>query len=911
MNKLTRLLAMLLALIMALGATAALAADEIPFPTIPLAKGDNAMPQDGGAKAYTHDGRVTFVEGSCVDGPVTDMATAAKVVDALIPQMGGDENTRFEPWRTLTDTQGNRYYVFQQMYAGVTVSGGAVKVVTDETGAMLGLVCSVETELPEAGNAEGITAEQAEALVIDHVEQAQGLTPDVLEGHTDKIVLPVNLEIDMESEEEKEESRFVWVVYTPNPSASLTSGSELPYLAHYVDLGGEYLYSLPTVIPGDEVGASGYGAAYVFEFMEPVDYTGTVTLADGSEREISLQLMRDSRTGMTYLANLERRIAVADCWNFLYDKGRVVLEASADNTGWNENCLMALYNYCRAYDYYRQIGWIGPDGLETPILILKDFCDKDHNAIDNAAYAGKYYGWQLFLSSSANDFSQCLDVLAHEFTHCVTHSVMTYNAYMNDYGAINEAMSDIQGNICDAMYADEWELEDEAWLLGEDIGEAIRSMSDPHSFQQPEYTWDLHYVPEVRDPTELNDRGGVHSNSSLLNSLAWRLVVKGGMTLEEARAYWFAVDCSMVPGTDYPQLAELLPWVLKNLGMTDYEGALEAAIDATRIRTGEMPDTFDDDRALLTVTLPDTEQFTDGNWALGIFSVNVDGMLQRAIDIIDGAPGYETALDELAVALDPVAAAAGEDVMTIIDNLFNRAFVEEAAGEDDGAADGALPADASAIVDVPLFKWFSQYFGDMVFSGLGAAGQDGRTVRMVCRPGMTIPVLLRLEFKPNSMQVNTSGLAVYFGRWIDLGGVVGEMFEKINSGEVLLEDAGEESGEDSSEKMPDELSGLLDMLTAYTDGLETEAAEAPEALEPLTLDELREMLVDIKDKLNSLAWLQRMFLYEIKPGEVCTLRADGLDEVTVLDEAHSPNLAEIMADFNTEAETQAVSEADQ
>jgi len=367
----------------------------------------------------------------------------------------------------------------------------------------------------------------------------------------------------------------------------------------------------------------------------------------------------------------------------------------------------------------------------------------------------------------------------------------------------------------------------------------------------------------------------------------------------------------MVPGTDYPQLAELLPWVLKNLGMTDYEGALEAAIDATRIRTGEMPDTFDDDRALLTVTLPDTEQFTDGNWALGIFSVNVDGMLQRAIDIIDGAPGYETALDELAVALDPVAAAAGEDVMTIIDNLFNRAFVEEAAGEDDGAADGALPADASAIVDVPLFKWFSQYFGDMVFSGLGAAGQDGRTVRMVCRPGMTIPVLLRLEFKPNSMQVNTSGLAVYFGRWIDLGGVVGEMFEKINSGEVLLEDAGEESGEDSSEKMPDELSGLLDMLTAYTDGLETEAAEAPEALEPLTLDELREMLVDIKDKLNSLAWLQRMFLYEIKPGEVCTLRADGLDEVTVLDEAHSPNLAEIMADFNTEAETQAVSEADQ
>jgi Zn-dependent metalloprotease len=134
---------------------------------------------------------------------------------------------------------------------------------------------------------------------------------------------------------------------------------------------------------------------------------------------------------------------------------------------------------------------------------------------------------------------------------------------MNDYGAINEAMSDIQGNVCDLMYVDEGEGEEADWLVGEDIGNGIRSMSDPHRFQQPEYTWDLHFVPEVRDPTELNDRGGVHSNSSLLNNLAWRLCEKGGMTLEQARAYWFTVDCSMVPGTDYPELANLLPWALK------------------------------------------------------------------------------------------------------------------------------------------------------------------------------------------------------------------------------------------------------------------------------------------------------------------------------------------------------------
>ena len=870
MKKIKRVLAVLLALILALGTVASLA-ETLPT-AVPLTLDDLDRLNGGSARVMTRDGRVIFVDGTCTDGPVNDMNAATEVVNAMIPLMGGDDRTGFEPWRTLTDTSGNRYYVFQQMYAGVTVSGGAVKVITDADGAMLGLVCSVETQLPETENAQGITAAEAEALVTEHVEAAQGQAPNVLEGHTAKVVLPVNLEIDMESEEEKEESRFVWVVYTDAPSASLTSGSELPYLAHYVDLSGQYLYSLPTVIPGDEAGASGYNAAYVFEFMEPVDYTGTVTLVDGTQREISLELMRDSRTGMTYLGNLKRRIAVADCWSFLYDKGRVVLEASKDNEDWDESSLLALYNYCRAWDYYEAIGWKGGDGLETPILILKDFCDKDHKPIDNAAYAGKYYGWQLFLSSSVNDYSQCLDVLAHEFTHCVTHSVMTYNAYMNDYGAINEAMSDIQGNLCDGMYVDEGEAEDADWLLGEDIGDAIRSMSDPHRYQQPEYTWDLHYVPEVRDPTELNDRGGVHGNSSLLNYLAWQLCTKGGMTPEEARAYWFAVDCTMVPGTDYPQLADLLPWVLKNLGLDSYENALMAAIDVTRIRNGEMPETFDDDRALLTITLPDTEQFTDGNWALGIFSVNLNGLFQRAIDIIDGAPGYETALDELTMAIAPEEAMNGDDLMKVINDAINRFFEAEIAEDaeasegaealvDDGAEGESEPPAMGSIADSEPMKWIRKYFGDMIFSGLGTAGQDGRTVRMVCRPGLTVPVLVRLEFKPNSMQLKTSGLAVYFGRWIDLGSVVSALVEKMDASEKILD----QSGDDLSDEMPDELSGLMDMLNGFT-----------------------------KNKLNSFAWLQHMFFYEIKPGKVNTIRADGLEKVTVLDEAHSPDLAGIM-----------------
>ena len=62
----------------------------------------------------------------------------------------------------------------------------------------------------------------------------------------------------------------------------------------------------------------------------------------------------------------------------------------------------------------------------------------------------------------------------------------------------------------------------------------------------------------------------------------------------------------------------------------------------------------------------------------------------------------------------------------------------------------------------------------------------------------------------------------------------------------------------------------------------------------MTLEELRDMLVDVRAKLDSYSWLQHLFLYEIKPGQVNTLRDTGLNDITVLDEDHSPALFEMM-----------------
>ena len=771
-----RMLAILTALVMLVTIAGVSLAEtaETAKTTEPILQEIEAL-NGGTVTVHRNKGRVTFIGGSCSSESVKSYEDAERVIRSVLPLLGGNGQTAFERWRILNDPAGNTYYVFQQVLKDALVPGGAVKVITDVNGTMTGLTGSIVPVAVQDGkdakDSKAITAEEAEALVLTHEKETGSAEPDVVKGKTVKIVLPVDRVLDIEADEI--DSRYVWAVYTTNPSASV-SGTDLPYLAHYVTQGGEYLYNLPTILPGDAAGSAGYDASYVFEFMEPVDYTGYVDYSDGTEHEISVTLMRDTRTGMYYLGNIEHRIVVADCWEFLYNGGHVVLEYSPDNLEWDQTSLMSLYQYCRAYDYYKAIGWIGADGEETPIIVLKDFCDKDHNPVDNAAYAGKFYGWQTFLSSSVNDFAQCLDVATHEFTHCVTGTVMTYNAYKNDYGAINEAISDIHGNLCEMLAG---ATEDTSWLLGESSRNTVRSMSDPHQFQQPEYVWDVYYRAEVKDPTDANDHGGVHGNSSLLNRVAYLLCAEGGMSLEEARIYWFAVDCAMVPGSDYAQLRDLLPWVLKITGLEKYEDALEKAMNETRLgMTGE-PASVEADKALLTLNLPDNEVFNNGKWILQFASVNTEKIFaflsSLMADLSSGnLDNYPKAIRDLAPSAPtptPEPAAEG-DKPGFLGTLLN-AFMESMTKKDE--PESTPEPEKEDPEKTELLEWLRGKAKEFFYSDMGNAGADGHFIRIMSKPGLTFPLLTYLSADSGGAMIEQMKIVVFVnGHWFDLSKIL-------------------------------------------------------------------------------------------------------------------------------------------
>lgn len=232
------------------------------------------------------------------------------------------------------------------------------------------------------------------------------------------------------------------------------------------------------------------------------------------------------------------------------------------------------------------------------------------------------------------------DVVAHEFTHGVTGKNVINTVGINDYGAIDESMSDIMGNLIESLLG---KTKDKTWLIAENGIKPMRSMSDPHKYAQPEFVWDKYYVPKVREASGANDIGGVHTNASLLSLIAYRLN-ESGMDQMEQFNFWMNVSYMLTPRTDYEQMAELLPWALSLVGHDEYMDVLAAAIEESRIADRSLPDEVCDDLARFVMYLEDpviTERYD-------LFAVvqNLD-----TLEIFAYEPDSEN--NVLAVTVDP------------------------------------------------------------------------------------------------------------------------------------------------------------------------------------------------------------------------------------------------------------------
>ena len=169
------------------------------------------------------------------------------------------------------------------------------------------------------------------------------------------------------------------------------------------------------------------------------------------------------------------------------------------------------------------------------------------------------------------------DVVGHELTHgVVQHTANLFSIYQA--GAMNESMADVFGEIIDQRDGRGNDAPSQDWLIGEDTNlGAIRSMSNPGRFGQPDSMRSPRFVADVRG----RDNGGVHQNNGVGNKTAY-LIFHGGLLhgvrvrgiepprsnpnrgLKTARIYMRTLNM-LTSGSDYGDLGRVLPQACRAL----------------------------------------------------------------------------------------------------------------------------------------------------------------------------------------------------------------------------------------------------------------------------------------------------------------------------------------------------------
>ncbi len=126
----------------------------------------------------------------------------------------------------------------------------------------------------------------------------------------------------------------------------------------------------------------------------------------------------------------------------------------------------------------------------------------------NASYQSAQ-GRMLF--GDGDTYGKSLDVVAHEMTHGVVDFSCSL-VYSSQSGALNEAFSDIFGEMTERYY-----YGSNDWIVGTHLNEKLRSLKDPKLFNHPSKMSEFVKMA--------SDYGGVHINSGIINHAFYLLAV--------------------------------------------------------------------------------------------------------------------------------------------------------------------------------------------------------------------------------------------------------------------------------------------------------------------------------------------------------------------------------------------------
>ncbi|MGW5198820.1 M4 family metallopeptidase [Streptomyces spiralis] len=259
-----------------------------------------------------------------------------------------------------------------------------------------------------------------------------------------------------------------------------------------------------------------------------------------------------------------------------------LVESSADRfdgANTTSGAVDAHVNAAKVYEYLKdQLGRDGIDGKGGSIY-----------SVVNVASSGKDYAnafWDgskmVYGHMNGVPLSVGLDVVGHEMTHGVTEHAAGL-VYLNQSGALNEAISDYFGNAMETADKGIAMSDPTSGLVGEYLCNgtkpledcALRDLNDGRNAQKD-------YIPITLDI----DNGGVHTNSTIVGGALWDMRKSIDTKLADQIIYR-AAENYLTPLSGFTDMRNAVTLAAKSMKVSTADlAAINKAFDAHGIERG-------------------------------------------------------------------------------------------------------------------------------------------------------------------------------------------------------------------------------------------------------------------------------------------------------------------------------------
>lgn len=344
--------------------------------------------------------------------------------------------------------------------------------------------------------------------------------------------------------------------------------------------------------------------------VAPLSTNVTVNLKQtnffGDEVELPIEHEVEDGTDHYYLADEVRNIYCYDAMNTLQ-----AVSLYENSTGvFNDSIAVSVYQtIVKAYDFYADeknigVSWKGIGGKdddieenyeekgEVPLLVLIHYQFQYENAncgYDRMQNTAVMYVGDGYINGNLYNQGRSTDVIAHEYQHAITE-LLTPNGleYLNETGAINEAISDIFGGLVEGHDPSD----DLFWAIGEEAGpkenkNGIRSGKRPFGIDIMHASDELPLCYENHDHYQYYcDNGNVHGNCTLLTHAQYRMWEKmpDYFTRERIGTLWFSTVATLSYRCTFLEFAKQMVKAAENLKFSQeaqdviYETLFESGI---------------------------------------------------------------------------------------------------------------------------------------------------------------------------------------------------------------------------------------------------------------------------------------------------------------------------------------------